>query len=50
LELQVTNRDNYTNFVLWDQDYNNLIGVSTVELMNKMIEVILLCLSITLTK
>ncbi|XP_027924886.1 uncharacterized protein LOC114182255 [Vigna unguiculata] len=38
LELQVTDGYSYTNFVLWDQDCNNLIGVSTVELMNKMIE------------
>ncbi|QCE14988.1 hypothetical protein DEO72_LG11g1996 [Vigna unguiculata] len=41
LELQVTDGDNYTNFVMWDQDCNNLIDVSVVELMNKMIEVVL---------
>ncbi|QCD95975.1 hypothetical protein DEO72_LG6g673 [Vigna unguiculata] len=28
----------YANFVIWDQDCINLIGVSVVELMNKMIE------------
>jgi len=43
----VTDGYNYTNFVLWDQDCNNLIGVSAVELMNKMIEVILPSLTIT---
>ncbi|QCE00530.1 hypothetical protein DEO72_LG7g1820 [Vigna unguiculata] len=28
----------YANFIIWDQDCTNLIGVSAVELMNKMIE------------
>ncbi|XP_027935594.1 uncharacterized protein LOC114190767 [Vigna unguiculata] len=39
LELQVTDGNSYTNFVMWDQDCTNLIGVSALELMNKMIEV-----------
>ncbi|XP_027906324.1 uncharacterized protein LOC114165898 isoform X3 [Vigna unguiculata] len=38
LELQVCDGDSYANFVMWDQDCTNLIGVSAVELMNKMIE------------
>ncbi|QCD92759.1 Nucleic acid-binding [Vigna unguiculata] len=38
LELQVCDGDSYANFVILDQDCINLIGVSVVELMNKMIE------------
>jgi len=50
LELQVCDGDSYANFVIWDQDCINLIGVSAVKLMNKMIEVVLLCSFINLTK
>jgi len=35
---------------MWDQDCTNLIGVSALGLMNKMIEVVLVCLSIASTK
>ena len=48
--MQVSDGESYGNFVVWDQDCNNLIGVLAFELRNKMIEVLLICLSITLCK
>jgi len=33
----------FGNFVLWDQDYTDLIGISAVDLRKKMINVQLLC-------
>ena len=39
LEIQVTDGKKVANFMLWDQDCMNLIGVSAADLRKKMIKV-----------
>jgi len=43
--VQVADESGFRNFMLWDQDCTDLIGISTVDLRKKMIDVQLLCLS-----
>jgi len=42
LEIQVSDGKSFGNFVLWDQDCYNLIGISDIDLTSKMIKVLLL--------
>ncbi|QCD83110.1 hypothetical protein DEO72_LG2g3453 [Vigna unguiculata] len=38
LEIQVSDGKSFGNFVLWDQDCYNLIGISDIDLTSKMIK------------